>query len=151
MKATFGAGCFWHVEEAFRSIKGVLKTTVGYMGGSMDTPSYEDVHTGDTGHAEVCQIEFDPKKVKYEDLLGVFWKIHDPTQAGGQGSDLGSQYRSVIFYHNKNQRESALKSKKEQQKNYSKKIITEILIAPAFYEAEEYHQKYLFKRNRKTC
>ncbi|MEM3154949.1 MAG: peptide-methionine (S)-S-oxide reductase MsrA [Candidatus Woesearchaeota archaeon] len=151
MKATFGAGCFWHVEEAFRGIKGVVKTEVGYMGGTMKNPTYEDVCTGKTGHAEVVQIEFDQKIVSYEKLLEVFWTIHDPTQKNRQGPDVGTQYRSAIFYHTENQKEIAEKSLKEAQKKFTKHIVTEIKKAGTFYRAEEYHQKYLMKRGLKTC
>lgn len=150
-KATFGAGCFWHVEEEFRKVKGVAKTTVGYMGGKTSSPSYEDVCTDRTGHAEVCQVEFDPKTIAYDRLLEIFWKMHDPTQYNQQGPDVGTQYKSVIFYHNSKQRLSAIASREAQQKNYRKKIVTEILPAAEFYEAEQYHQKYLMKRGRNTC
>lgn len=149
--ATFGAGCFWHVEEAFRTIKGVLKTEVGYTGGKMKSPTYEDVCTDETGHAEAVQIEFDPKQVSYEDLLKVFWTIHDPTQKNRQGPDVGTQYRSAIFYHTEEQKKIAEKSLKEEQKKYKEKIATEITKATIFYPAEEYHQKYLMKRGLKTC
>lgn len=150
-KATFGAGCFWHVEEAFREIKGVIKTEVGYMGGKMKSPAYEDVCTDKTGHAEVVQIEFDPKTAPYEKLLEVFWMIHDPTQKNRQGPDVGTQYRSVIFYHSEEQKKVAEKSLKEIQKKYEEKIATEIVPANTFWKAEEYHQKYLMKKGLKTC
>jgi len=150
-KATFGAGCFWHVEEAFREIKGVLKTEVGYMGGKMKNPKYEDVCTDETGHAEVVQVEFDPAVVPYEKLLEVFWTIHDPTQKNKQGPDEGTQYRSAIFYHSEQQKKTAEKSLKEEQKKHKEKIATEITKAGEFYPAEEYHQKYLMKRGIKTC
>jgi peptide-methionine (S)-S-oxide reductase len=149
--ATFGAGCFWHVEEAFRAIKGVVKTTVGYMGGTVKDPTYGQVCTRLTGHAEVCQVEYDPKQVSYEDLLEVFWSAHDPTQKNRQGPDVGTQYRSVIFYHTEEQRTAAEQSLKEEQKNHQKHIMTGIVKAQAFYPAEEYHQKYLMKRGLKTC
>ncbi len=149
--ATFGAGCFWHVEEAFREIKGVVKTEVGYMGGTMKNPTYEDVCTDETGHAEVVQVEFDPKIVSYEKLLEVFWSIHDPTQKNRQGPDEGTQYRSAIFYHSEEQKKAAEKSLREIQKKYKEKIATEIVKANTFYRAEEYHQKYLMKKGLKTC
>jgi peptide-methionine (S)-S-oxide reductase len=150
-KATFGAGCFWHVEEAFREIKGVSKTEVGYMGGAMKNPTYEDVCTDETGHAEVVQVEFDPKIVSYDKLLEAFWTIHDPTQKNRQGPDEGTQYRSAIFYHSEAQKKAAEKSLKEAQKKFKEKIATEITKAGTFYPAEEYHQKYLMKRGLKTC
>jgi len=149
--ATFAAGCFWHVEEAFREIKGVLNTTVGYMGGKMKNPTYEDVCSDKTGHAEAVQIEYDPKIVSYEKLLEVFWTIHDPTQKNKQGPDVGTQYRSAIFYHTEEQRKTAEKSLKEEQKKHKEKIATEITKAVTFYKAEEYHQKYLMKKGAKTC
>lgn len=150
-KATFAAGCFWHVEEAFREIKGVISTTVGYTGGKMKNPTYEEVCTDETGHAEAVQIEYDPKIVPYEKLLDAFWTIHDPTQKNRQGPDEGTQYRSAIFYHTEEQKKIAEKSLKEEQKKYEEKIATEITKATVFYPAEEYHQKYLMKRGQKTC
>ena len=157
--ATFGAGCFWHVQHAFDQIPGV-KTTVGYMGGeeAQKQYSYEEVCSGRTGHAEVVQIEFDPKKIPYSELLKVFWKGHDPTQLNRQGLDIGKQYRSVIFYHNEAQKKIALASKRAEQqkldrrrKLFKKKIVTEIKAAGKFYKAEAYHQKYLEKRGLETC
>lgn len=150
-KATFGAGCFWHVEEEFRKIKGVVKTTAGYMGGKMKNPSYEDVCTGNTGHVEVCQVEYDPNETSYEELLDIFWRMHNPTQLNRQGPDVGSQYRSVIFYHDDKQKESAVNSKEKEQKKYEDHIVTEITPAKIFYNAEEYHQGYLNKKGLKTC
>jgi len=152
-KATFGAGCFWHVESAFRKVKGVLNTTAGYMGGTLKNPTYEEVCTDKTGHAEVVQVEFDPKQVSYEQLLDVFWKIHDPTSLNRQGPDTGTQYRSAIFYHNEEQKTAAIKSKEKLEKSgkYKKPIVTEILPSKEFYKAEEYHQKYLEKRGLKVC
>ncbi len=152
-KATFGAGCFWHVEEAFRQLKGVLSTTVGYSGGTMKNPTYEDVCTDKTGHAEVVEITFDPQKIFYNELLKVFWDIHDPTTKNRQGPDVGTQYRSVIFYHSSEQKVMAERSKKdlEQSKKYRKKIVTEITEAPTFYPAEEYHQHYLEKHGLAAC
>ena len=148
--ATFGAGCFWGVEAAFQKIKGVIKTNVGYMGGIKKNPSYEDVCTDETGHAEVVQIKFDNKIVTYEELLDVFWKIHDPTQLNRQGFDFGTQYRSVIFYHNKKQKILAENSKNKQEK-FKKPIVTEITTAKEFYKAEEYHQNYLKKQGKTSC
>ena len=145
--ATFGAGCFWGAEAAYQKIKGVIKTTVGYMGGTTKNPSYENVCTDKTGHAEVVQVQFDNKIVKYEELLDVFWKIHDPTQLNRQGFDIGTQYRSVIFYHNEKQKILAEKSKNKQEKS-KKQIVTEIVPAKEFYKTEEYHQNYLKKQGR---
>ena len=152
-KATFGAGCFWGVEAKFRSIKGVVDTKVGYMGGKKENPTYEDVCRDDTGHAEVCQVEFDPKKVSYEDLLKTFWNLHDPTQLNRQGPDVGAQYRSAVFYNSDAQKKSAEKLKLELEKfrQLKGKIMTEIVPAGKFYMAEEYHQKYLEKRGMATC
>ena len=152
-KATFGAGCFWHVEETFRHLKGVLSTTVGYTGGTLKNPTYEDVCTDKTGHAEVVEITFDPKKITYEELLSVFWDIHDPTTKNRQGPDVGTQYRSAIFYHSPEQQTTAELSKKnlEQSRKYSKKIVTEITKATTFYPAEEYHQQYLAKHGLAAC
>ncbi|UCH71527.1 MAG: peptide-methionine (S)-S-oxide reductase MsrA [Thermoplasmatales archaeon] len=151
--ATFGAGCFWGVEASFEKIKGVTKTTVGYMGGNFKNPTYEDVCTDKTGHAEVTQVEFDNIIVSYDELLDVFWNIHDPTQKNRQGVDIGSQYRSVIFYHNKNQKNTAEKSKTRltELKKYKKPIVTEITEAKEFYKAEEYHQDYLKKNKGASC
>ena len=148
-KATFAAGCFWGVEETFRKTKGVVNTAVGYTGGKMKNPSYEDVCSDETGHAEAVQVEFDPKKVSYEKLLGIFWQNHDPTQLNRQGLDFGSQYRSAVFYHSEKQKQAALKSKEmlEKSKKYSKPIVTEILPAAGFYRAEEYHQRYKQKQS----
>ena len=151
MKAIFGAGCFWHVEEEFRKVKGVSRTEVGYMGGKKDHPSYEDVCSDKTGHIEVVQLDYDPKTVSYQKLLEGFWKIHDPTQINRQGPDIGTQYKSVIFYHNEEQKKTAQKSKEDEQKKYASKIATEILSSTTFYRAEEYHQRYLQKRGARTC
>jgi len=147
--ATFGAGCFWGVEAAFQRIKGVTKTTVGYMGGNFKNPTYEDVCTDKTGHAEVVQVEFDSTKTSYEKLLDVFWNIHDPTQKNRQGVDIGTQYRSAIFYHTKEQKSLAEESKTRltELKKFQKPIVTEIIKAGGFYKAEEYHQNYL-KKNK---
>ena len=152
-KAAFGAGCFWHVEEEFRKIYGVVKTSVGYMGGKKRNPTYEDVCTGKTGHAEVLQIEYNAKKVSYEKLLDVFWSLHNPTTLNRQGFDIGTQYRSAIFYHNEGQKKIANKSREKLQssKYKNKKIVTEIISASEFYKAEEYHQRYLEKKGMKNC
>ena len=150
-KATFGAGCFWGVEAAFQKTKGVIDTTVGYMGGTLKNPTYEQVCTDKMEHTEVIKIEFDNQQISYEQLLEVFWEIHDPTQLNRQGPDVGKQYRSVIFYHNELQKELAEKSKKEIQSKYEKEIVTEITPVKEFYPAEEYHQKYLQKQGRASC
>src|SRR3989338_7384807 len=151
-KATFAAGCFWGVEAAFRKVKGIVGTAVGYMGGSLKNQTYKDVCSDKTGHAEAVQIEFDPVKVSYEQLLEVFWENHEPTQLNRQGLDVGSQYRSVIFCHNEKQKAAAVASMKKLQGMYKgRKIVTEIRKAPTFYMAEEYHQRYLEKRGLNTC
>jgi len=150
-KATFAAGCFWHVEEDFRTIKGVKETMVGYTGGDMKDPKYEDVCTDETGHAEAVEVTFDPSVVSYEKLLDVFWSHHDPTTRNRQGFDVGTQYRSAIFYHSEEQQKIAQASKKSTQKKFKSPIVTEIIKAGPFYKAEEYHQKYLMKRGLKTC
>ena len=150
-KATFGAGCFWHIEETFMNVKDVASTAVGYMGGNFENPTYEDVCSHKTGHAEVVQIAYDPKKVSYKELLEVFWKIHDPTSLNRQGPDIGAQYRSVIFYHNKKQKKEAEASMKKQQKHYGNRIVTEITQTKKFWKAEEDHQKYLQKSGMRAC
>jgi methionine-S-sulfoxide reductase/methionine-R-sulfoxide reductase len=152
-KATFAAGCFWGVEEAFRTLPGVVSTKVGYTGGTLRNPTYEDVSTHTTGHAEAVEIEFDPSKISYEQLLDVFWKIHDPTTPNRQGPDVGSQYRSAIFFHDKKQEAAAISSKERLEKSgtYKGKIVTQIVTATEFYVAEEYHQQYLKKRGRTSC
>ena len=150
-KATFGAGCFWGVEAAFREVKGVIDVTSGYSGGNTENPSYEQVCSNRTGHAEAVLVKFDPKKVSYAKLLQTFWGIHDPTQFNRQGPDVGSQYRSVIFCHNERQKKAALASKARQQSKYREKIVTEILSAGEFYRAEEYHQRYLEKHGKAVC
>ena len=152
-KATFAAGCFWHVEAAFRNLEGVINATVGYTGGNFENPTYEEVCSDKTGHAEVVQIEYDPSKVRYKKLLDVFWKIHDPTQLNRQGPDIGAQYRSAIFYHNEKQKNAAVASKEKLEKSgkYNKPIVTEIKLASTFYKAEEYHQRYLDKKGLTTC
>ena len=149
--AMFGMGCFWGPDLRFSNIKGVSKVEVGFSGGKVKNPSYWRVSTYTTGHAEVVKIWFDSKKITYKKLLDVFWKNHNPTTKNRQGLDIGSQYRSVIFYFNEKQKELALESKEKAQNNLDKKIVTEIKKAPAFYEAEEYHQKYLKKRGKNTC
>jgi peptide-methionine (S)-S-oxide reductase len=152
-KATFGAGCFWHVEVKFRKIEGVVSTSVGYSGGTFESPTYYDVCSHTTGHAEVVQVEYDPAKVTYEDLLRVFWRIHDPTTPNRQGADIGSQYRSVIFFHNPQQETIARQSKQrlEQSGKFRKPVVTEISPASKFYKAEQYHQQYLEKHGKTSC
>ena len=152
-RATFGAGCFWGVEAAFRQIKGVSSTAVGYMGGSVKNPTYQDVCTDRTGHAEVVQLEYDPSLVSYERLLQVFWENHDPTTLNRQGPDVGTQYRSVIFFHTPEQEVAARKSKDALTNSgrYKRAIVTEIKPAPEFWHAEEYHQQYLEKRGLSHC
>ena len=152
-KATFGAGCFWGVEAVFRQIKGVTSTAVGYSGGSFDNPTYTNVCTDKTGHAEVVQVEYDPAQVSYEHLLDVFWSNHDPTTRNRQGPDVGTQYRSVIFYHTPEQRTAAVASKQrlEQSGKYKRPIVTEIVPAATFWRAEDYHQQYLEKRGLSSC
>ncbi len=147
-KATFGAGCFWGVEATFRRVAGVRSALVGYSGGSFENPSYEDVCSGKTGHAEVVQLEYDPPEVSYEDLLDVFWNCHDPTTVNRQGPDIGTQYRSAIFFHDADQESAAITSKQKLQSSgrYPSPIVTEITPAEAFYPAEDYHQRYLEKR-----
>lgn len=151
--ATFGAGCFWGVEEAFQRVPGVIETAVGYTGGAMPNPTYRDVCTDETGHAEAVQVTFDPAKVSYEDLLGVFWKVHDPSQVNRQGPDFGTQYRTAIFFHSPEQEAAAKKSKTALQASgrFTRPIATEITPASVFYRAEEYHQKYLQKRGAASC
>lgn len=152
-KATFGAGCFWGVEETFRKIPGVTAIAVGYTGGTKENPTYEDVCTDKTGHAEVVDVEFDPKRVSYEELLRVFFENHNPTTLNRQGPDVGTQYRSAIFYHDEVQKEQAEKMIRELDKQglFSKPIVTEITPATTFYRAEEYHQRYLQKRGIDSC
>lgn len=152
-KATFGAGCFWGVEATFRQTPGVTATRVGYAGGTMPNPTYRDVCTDRTGHAEVVEVTYDPARISYDDLLRVFWEHHDPTQRNRQGADVGTQYRSVIFYHTPEQEAAARASKDELERSRRARrpIVTEIAPAPAFYEAEEYHQQYLEKRGLASC
>jgi peptide-methionine (S)-S-oxide reductase len=150
-KATFGGGCFWGVEIAFRNVPGVLDTAVGYEGGTVANPSYEDVCTDGTGHAEVVQVEFDPDELSYEELLDTFWEVHDPTQKNRQGPDVGSQYRSVILFHSPEQEEQALEAKARVQAASERPVVTEIVPAAEFWRAEDYHQQYLVKRGLATC
>src|SRR3984885_2269706 len=152
-QASFGAGCFWGVEAAFRELPGVRETTVGYQGGTTRNPSYEDVCTGRTGHAEVVHVEYDPAETSYENLLELFWAEHDPTTPNRQGPDVGTQYRSVIFYYTPAQKEAAeaSKAKLEASGHFRRPIVTQIVAAPDFYHAEEYHQKHLEKRGRRSC
>jgi peptide-methionine (S)-S-oxide reductase len=145
-KVSFGAGCFWQVEAAFRELEGVTETAVGYEGGNVPNPTYEQVCTGGTGHAEVCEVTFDPDRISFGELLQAYWRVHDPTQVDRQGPDIGSQYRSVIFFHTDAQREEAEASKVAEQKRHEKPIATTIEPATGFYEAEDYHQCYLEKR-----
>ena len=152
-KATFAAGCFWGVEDAFRHLKGVNSTTVGYTGGTMKNPSYENVCTGRTGHAEAVEIDYDPAQVTYEQLLGIFWESHDPTTLNRQGPDVGTQYRSEIFFHDVAQEQSARASKSLLEKSgvFKRPIVTVIEPAAEFFRAEDYHQQYFEKRGMKSC
>ena len=152
-KATFAAGCFWGVEAAFRNTEGVTRTLVGYTGGHLANPTYEQVCSDTTGHAEAVEVEYDPSRVSYSDLLKVFWENHDPTQRNRQGPDVGSQYRSAIFWHDEEQRRAAEESKAAEQASgrHTRPIVTEIVQAVPFYEAEDYHQQYLEKRGLATC
>ena len=152
-KATFGAGCFWGVEAAFRRLKGVTSTAVGYSGGRTEHPTYKDVCTDRTGHAEVVQVTFDPSRLTYSQLLDVFWQIHDPTQVNRQGPDFGTQYRTAIFFHSPEQEKAARESKAALEKSgkFRRPIATEITPAGEFYRAEEYHQRYLEKRGAASC
>ncbi len=152
-KATFGAGCFWGVEAAYRQIPGVVATAVGYEGGKTTNPTYRDVCSHTTGHAEVVDVEFDPARVSYEALLQVFWENHDPTQLNRQGPDVGDQYRTVIFFHSPEQQVIAEQSKATLAASgmYKKPIVTQIVPAETFYKAEDYHQQYLEKRGLSTC
>lgn len=152
-KATFGAGCFWGVEAAFRELKGVVSTSVGYMGGTLENPTYKDVCTDRTGHAEVVEVLYDPDQISYEDLLDVFWKIHDPTTLNRQGPDRGTQYRSVIFHHTPEQEAAARASKEKlrQSGRFKRDIVTQIEPAAKFWRAEEYHQQYYEKTGRRSC
>ncbi len=150
-RATFAAGCFWGVEAAFRQIRGVLQTTVGYTGGHVPDPTYGRVCRHGTGHAEAVEVWFDPAQVGYLQLLEAFWQIHNPTTRNRQGWDFGSQYRSAIFYHDADQREFAIASRDAEQQSLRRQIVTEITPASVFYRAEEYHQRYLEKHGRASC
>jgi peptide-methionine (S)-S-oxide reductase len=147
LKATFGAGCFWHVEDLFRKTKGVTSTKVGYTGGNLTNPTYEEVCTDKTGHAEAVEVEYDPNEISYDKLLEIFWNNHDPTSLNRQGPDVGIQYRSSIFFHDESQKQTAQKSKEKLDSSgkFSKSIVTEIVPSPEFYKAEDYHQKYFQK------
>jgi peptide-methionine (S)-S-oxide reductase len=152
-KAIFAAGCFWGVEATFRQLPGVVSTRVGYTGGALSNPTYEDVCTDRTGHAEAVEVEYDPSKLSYQKLLDVFWENHDPTQLNRQGPDRGTQYRSAIFFTSPEQEAAAKASKERLEKSgrYRKPIVTQIVPAPTFYEAEDYHQQYLEKRGLASC
>ncbi len=152
-KATFAAGCFWGVEATFRALPGVNSTQVGYIGGHTENPTYKDVCTDRTGHAEAVEVDYDPTKVAYGDLLKIFWENHDPTQLNRQGPDWGTQYRSAIFFHSPEQQVEAEGSKEslERSHRFSKPIVTQILPAPTFFPAEDYHQQYLEKRGLASC
>ena len=150
-KAMFGAGCFWGVEAAFRRLDGVTATAVGYAGGHTDDPSYREVCSHTTGHAEVVEVTYDPDRISYEQLLAVFWAEHDPTQLNRQGPDIGDQYRSVIFVHDEAQRRAAEASRDAVQARISRPVVTQIEDAPTFWPAEDYHQRYLEKRGLASC
>jgi len=149
--ATFGAGCFWGVEVAFRQLPGVSDAAVGYCGGNLENPTYQDVCTGTTGHAEVVEVEFEPDQVAFETLLDLFWQCHDPTTLNRQGPDVGTQYRSAIFFHSPEQQQAAEVSRAAAQERIPRSIATEITEASTFYRAEEYHQQYLEKRGLGSC
>jgi peptide-methionine (S)-S-oxide reductase len=150
-EATFAAGCFWQVEIDFANTPGVLSTMVGYTGGSTDSPSYEEVCTGRTGHAEAVHLTFDPEQVSYEELLNVFFDLHDPTQMNRQGPDVGSQYRSAIFFHTAEQEREAIAAKERAATEHHGEVVTEIVPAQHFWLAEDYHQRYLEKRGMASC
>jgi len=152
-KATFGAGCFWGVEATFKQLKGVISTSVGYMGGTLENPSYQNVCTDETGHAEVVGVTYDSAVISYDELIDVFWKIHDPTTLNRQGPDVGTQYRSVIFYHDLEQESKAKASKERLQRSgtYKRNLVTEIVPVSKFYRAEEYHQQYFEKHGISHC
>lgn len=152
-KATFGAGCFWGIEAAFRQVPGVVSTAVGYMGGATEEPSYRQVCSGRTGHAEVVQVEYDPERLSYDEVLAVFWDNHDPTTLNRQGPDVGTQYRSAVFFHDEAQEAAARRSieQLEASRRFRRPIITEVTPASTFWLAEDYHQQYLEKRGLSTC
>ncbi len=152
-EAMFGAGCFWGVEEYFRTLDGVIETAVGYSGGELTNPTYEDVCRSTTGHAEVVYLKFDPEIISYQTLLNSFFELHDPTQFNRQGPDVGPQYRSAVFYYDENQKEQAYATIETltAEKKFPRAIVTEVTPAQKFYRAEEYHQKYLFKRGLGSC
>ena len=152
-KATFAAGCFWGVEETFRALPGILDTAVGFMGGTTENPSYREVCTGRTGHAEVVQLEYDPARISYDRLLDAFWSCHDPTTKDRQGPDVGTQYRSAIFFHTSEQEAAARQSiaRLESERRFRRPIVTMIEPASAFWRAEEYHQRYLEKQGAASC
>ena len=149
--ATFAAGCFWGVEAAFRQIPGVTGTRVGYTGGQTEDPSYYDVCSDTTGHAEAVEVEYDPEQVSYDQLLDLFWRSHDPTQGNRQGPDVGSQYRSAVYFHSPEQEEAAVASKARVQAQLPQRVTTEVVPAETFYEAEDYHQQYFEKQGRTSC
>lgn len=151
--ATFAAGCFWGIEARFRKLPGVIDAAVGYMGGSTEQPTYKQVCTDRTGHAEVVQLQYDPARITYEQLLEAFWSMHDPTALNRQGPDVGTQYRSAIFYHTAQQRDAAEASKKQQDASgrFRRPIVTQIVPAQTFWRAEEYHQQYLAKQGKTEC
>jgi peptide-methionine (S)-S-oxide reductase len=152
-KATFAAGCFWGVEDAFRQVKGVTSTTVGYTGGSTKSPTYKEVCTDRTGHAEAVEVEFDPNQISYRELLALFFQSHDPTTLNRQGPDFGSQYRSAIFFHDAQQEKEAREAKAALEKagTYKRPIVTQIVPAPEFFRAEDYHQQYFEKQGIRSC
>jgi peptide-methionine (S)-S-oxide reductase len=150
-KATFAAGCFWQVEADFRRLEGVTRTTVGYTGGMLDRPTYEDVCSDRTGHAEAVLVEFDPARISYRDLLSTFWAGHDPTQLNRQGPDVGTQYRSAIFFHDEDQEREARESLERIQGGLDRPVVTQIVPAATFWPAEDYHQRYLEKRGLASC
>ena len=149
--ATFAAGCFWGVEQTFAQVPGVTATSVGYTGGTVADPSYKEVCTGRTGHAEAVLVEFDPARVSYDELLDVFWKVHDPTTLNRQGPDVGTQYRSAVFFHTPEQEKAALASRERIQAESRRPVVTEVTAASEFHPAEEYHQRYLDKRGEAAC
>jgi peptide-methionine (S)-S-oxide reductase len=150
-KATFGAGCFWGIEDAFRQVPGVVDVVVGYTGGHTDNPTYPEVCSHSTGHAEVAEVSFDPEQVSYEQLLDLFWRIHDPTTLNRQGPDIGDQYRSAIYFHSPEQEKAALQSRDDAQAEFNRPIVTEITPAPRFWPAEDYHQRYFEKHGVAGC